>query len=93
MLVQKYLPNPMLLEGRKFDLRVYVMLLCTGTSHIILYHYGYVRRTAYPFSREDVDLVRHVPHPNRLDNLTTHVAHEDLWNLKSETHITLEHFA
>ncbi len=42
-LIQRYIPSPLLLEGRKFDLRVY-MLVASYAPLTAYYHDGYVRR-------------------------------------------------
>lgn len=38
----RYISNPLLLRGRKFDIRVY-MLLVAGSPWVVLYRQGYVR--------------------------------------------------
>jgi len=40
--VQKYVERPLLLQGRKFDVRVYCLLSCTA-PHIWFFHPGYCR--------------------------------------------------
>ena len=42
IVVQKYVENPLLVENRKFDLRVYMIVQCMK-PYLVLYHPGYVR--------------------------------------------------
>eukprot|EP00249_Psilotum_nudum_P013413 c24316_g1_i2 orf=397-2796(-) len=43
MLAQKYLTNPMLLNGYKFDLRIYILMLSCDPLHLFLYREGIAR--------------------------------------------------
>ena len=51
LLLQEYIPNPMLISGYKFDLRVYVMVPSFQPLHAYVYEEGLVR-----FSTEKYDL-------------------------------------
>ena len=43
IIVQSYLPNPFLIHGYKFDLRVYVLITSFNPLRIYLYKDGLVR--------------------------------------------------
>lgn len=47
--VQQYIKNPMLLDGYKFDLRVYVLVLSCDPLRIFLYRDGLVRLCTVPY--------------------------------------------
>eukprot|EP00768_Dysnectes_brevis_P005967 gnl/Dysnectes_brevis/4523_a6116_739.p1 GENE.gnl/Dysnectes_brevis/4523_a6116_739~~gnl/Dysnectes_brevis/4523_a6116_739.p1 ORF type:complete len:492 (+),score=22.32 gnl/Dysnectes_brevis/4523_a6116_739:21-1496(+) len=46
-LVQKYIENPLLVEGRKFDLRVFALVRSDGSAWV--YRRGYARLASVPF--------------------------------------------
>ena len=53
-IVQLYLDHPFLYQGRKFDLRHYLMITSTlGKIRGYFYQEGYVRTTSYPYSLEN----------------------------------------
>ena len=41
--VQEYIDKPLLLDGKKFDLRIYVLLLCADPLEIYVFAEGLVR--------------------------------------------------
>ena len=43
IVVQRYLPNPMLIDGLKFDLRIYVLLVGIDPLRIYIYEDGMAR--------------------------------------------------
>ena len=47
--VQKYLLRPFLLEGLKFDFRIYVLLAGTDPLRVYLYDEGLVRLATQPY--------------------------------------------
>jgi hypothetical protein len=47
--IQKYLENPLLIEGRKFDIRCYMTIVCTKPL-VVLFHHGYVRLSLNRYS-------------------------------------------
>ncbi|CBH17655.1 tubulin-tyrsoine ligase-like protein, putative [Trypanosoma brucei gambiense DAL972] len=50
-IVQEYITRPLLLEGRKFDLRVYVLLTSIRAPSIFLFNDGLVRQCAELYER------------------------------------------
>ena len=52
--VQRYIHNPLLVGGKKFDMRLYV--LCTNYNPLTLYFYrgGFARFTHSRYSNEDI---------------------------------------
>ncbi len=55
MIIQQYITNPLLYNGRKFDIRTY-MLVTTNNGKIKGYWYqdGYVRTSSYLWSLENI---------------------------------------
>jgi hypothetical protein len=51
-IIQRYVPNPMLLDGYKFDLRVYVLVTSFSPLEAFVYRRGYARLSSRPFSLE-----------------------------------------
>ncbi|MFI4936940.1 MAG: hypothetical protein ACHQJ6_00335 [Candidatus Berkiellales bacterium] len=49
--VQRYVPNPDLIDGRKYTFRI--PLIVTNYTGIYLYREGYINISAYPFNLED----------------------------------------
>lgn len=58
-IVQKYIGNPLLLAGKKFDFRVY-MVIASMDPLIILYHDGFLRVSLLDFDQRSNDTMAHV---------------------------------
>ncbi|KAG5480000.1 hypothetical protein LSCM1_06419 [Leishmania martiniquensis] len=50
-IVQRYMANPFLLDGRKFDLRLYVVVTSYDPVRLYLYREGLVRIASAPYTR------------------------------------------
>ncbi|GAB66926.1 tubulin tyrosine ligase-like protein 1, partial [Plasmodium cynomolgi strain B] len=51
-IVQEYIPNPLLIGGKKFDIRLYVLIMCYSPLTIYLYRSGFARFSHTYFKNE-----------------------------------------
>ncbi|CAF1093195.1 unnamed protein product [Adineta steineri] len=58
-IVQRYIMNPLLVHGKKFDIRCY-MLISSVKPLIVLYHHGYIRLSMFDFDNDDENLLTHL---------------------------------
>ncbi|XP_030843027.1 probable beta-tubulin polyglutamylase [Strongylocentrotus purpuratus] len=58
-LIQRYIPNPLLLKNKKFDVRAYMLIACTN-PYIVLYHNGYLRLSCEDYDPESTDISTHL---------------------------------
>ncbi|XP_056589646.1 protein polyglycylase TTLL10 isoform X2 [Triplophysa dalaica] len=84
-IVQQYILKPLLLQGRKFDVRSYFLIACTS-PYVVFFRHGYVRLTCNHYD------------PNS-DNITAHLTNQYMQKknplyslLKEETVWSMEHF-
>ncbi|XP_073678785.1 protein polyglycylase TTLL10 [Garra rufa] len=84
-IVQQYIQKPLLLKGRKFDVRSYFLIACTS-PYMVFFRHGYVRLTCNLYD------------PNS-DNITAHLTNQYMQKknplyslLKEETVWSMEHF-
>ncbi|CAM6122925.1 unnamed protein product [Calypogeia fissa] len=61
-IVQKYIENPYLIGGKKFDLRIYVLVLSYAPLKAYLYRSGFARFTNAHFSMKKEDIVNKLVH-------------------------------
>ena len=54
LIVQNYVHNPLLLEGRKFDFRMYMVIASTNPL-MVFYHDGFLRVSLYNYSTDTTD--------------------------------------
>jgi hypothetical protein len=60
LVIQRYIDNPLLLEGRKFDLRMYVLIARCKPYRVFLYQDYYARLSLNPYSLSDADTLTHL---------------------------------
>ena len=80
-IVQKYIPNPLLINGKKFDFRCFI-ILASMDPLIVFYQDGIVRIAAEEYDESSHDVAAH------LTNLA--VSKENLANQTEETEQTME---
>lgn len=64
MIVQRYITNPLLIDGLKFDLRVYVLITCVHPLRVWLYKNGLARFATRKFEQ---------PNEQNMDDLYQHL--------------------
>ena len=73
--IQRYIDNPYLLNGRKFHARVYVMVSGTDPLRAYVYREGIARLAPEPYSTDEAALARPAIH---VTNTALHLNHPDL---------------
>ena len=73
MVVQRYIANPLLLDGFKFDLRLYVCVASFSPLKAYIHRKGFARYSSAPYSREK----------DSLSNLFVHLTNSSINNAKS----------
>ena len=86
IVVQKYCENPLLVDGRKFDLRAYMVITCMK-PYLVLYQPGYVRMSLNPYTTENFGKESKMTH---LTNNSVQKNHPDYKNLKEKSIISIE---
>ena len=54
-IIQRYIKNPLLLQGRKSEIRLYWLIACLDPLLVLLYKEGTVRLNSLPFVLDDFD--------------------------------------
>jgi tubulin polyglutamylase TTLL5 len=55
MIMQRYLKNPLLLNGYKFDLRIYILVTSVNPLEMFIYKQGFGRFSTVPFNLDPND--------------------------------------
>nr|XP_033777080.1 inactive polyglycylase TTLL10 isoform X2 [Geotrypetes seraphini] len=84
-IVQRYIQSPLLLEGRKFDVRSYLLIACT-VPYVVFFRHGYVRLTCNIYDPNSNDLTGH------LTNQYMQKKHPQYKELKEDTVWSMERF-
>ncbi|XP_035881044.1 inactive polyglycylase TTLL10 isoform X2 [Phyllostomus discolor] len=58
-IVQRYIQNPLLLDGKKFDVRAYLLVAC-AVPYMVFFGHGYARLTLNPYDPCSQDLSGHL---------------------------------
>ncbi|XP_058516736.1 inactive polyglycylase TTLL10 [Ochotona princeps] len=57
--VQRYIQNPLLLDGKKFDVRAYLLIAC-AVPYMVFFGHGYARLTLNLYDPDSSDLSGHL---------------------------------
>ena len=77
-IVQRYIPNLLLLNDHKFDVRG-LLLIASTVPFLLFYHDGYLRVTLKPFSHDLSDLQSHLTNTHYQSQMKTFTLEEHLW--------------
>ncbi|XP_062821599.1 inactive polyglycylase TTLL10 isoform X3 [Anolis carolinensis] len=79
-IVQRYIDRPLLLEGKKFDVRSYLLISCT-MPYMLFFGHGYVRLTCIKYDPRSEDLTSHLTNQyvQKKSPLYPHVKEETVW--------------
>ncbi|MBN3322033.1 TTL10 polyglycylase, partial [Atractosteus spatula] len=82
-IVQRYIQSPLLLEGRKFDVRSYFLIACM-TPYMVFFRHGYVRLTCDPYDPSSDDLSAHLTNQymQKKNPLYNEVKEETVWSME-----------
>lgn len=58
--MSKYIHNPLLIHGYKFDIRLYVLLTSVDPLRIYIYNEGLVRFASEPYSEQKNNIYAHL---------------------------------
>uniref|UniRef100_A0A8C5V0E5 Tubulin tyrosine ligase like 10 n=1 Tax=Microcebus murinus TaxID=30608 RepID=A0A8C5V0E5_MICMU len=67
--VQRYIQKPLLLEGKKFDVRSYLVIAC-ATPYMVFFAHGYARLTLSLYDPHAIDLSGHLTNQVRVPHRT-----------------------
>ena len=84
-IIQRYIINPLLISGHKFDVRTY-MLIASTDPYVVFYHRGYIRQTCVPYTTKTLDLHVH------LTNQYVQKKHHLYAEKKEETVLSFDQF-
>nr|XP_032824010.1 inactive polyglycylase TTLL10 [Petromyzon marinus] len=93
-IVQRYVTNPLLLDGRKFDVRSY-MLIASAAPPIVLFRHGYARLSCQSYSPESNDLTAHLTNQymQKKSPVYQEVKEETVWTMSRFNDHVNEHCA
>ncbi|XP_077965646.1 uncharacterized protein LOC120333790 isoform X2 [Styela clava] len=81
-IVQRYITNPLLLDGKKFDVRNY-MLVSSTQPFVVFYCDGYCRLTCLPYDERSTDLTGHLTNQfmQKKNPLYQEIKDETVWSM------------
>ncbi|KAI4895975.1 hypothetical protein NFI96_006014 [Prochilodus magdalenae] len=82
-IVQRYIQNPLLLKGRKFDVRSYFLIACTS-PYMVFFRHGYVRLTCDLYDPNSYNLSAHLTNQymQKKNPLYSMLKEETVWSME-----------
>uniref|UniRef100_A0A8D3BKV7 Tubulin tyrosine ligase-like family, member 10 n=1 Tax=Scophthalmus maximus TaxID=52904 RepID=A0A8D3BKV7_SCOMX len=83
-IVQHYIQNPLLLKGKKFDVRSYLLIACTA-PYMVFFRHGYVRLTCDLYDPSSSKLSDHLTnqHMQKKNPLYSQLKEDTVWSMES----------
>ncbi|NXA40283.1 TTL10 polyglycylase, partial [Eudromia elegans] len=82
-IVQRYIQQPLLLGGKKFDVRSYLLIACTA-PYVVFFAQGYVRLTCSSYDAASDDLTAHLTNQyvQKKNPLYNQLKEETIWRME-----------
>ncbi|XP_009699022.1 PREDICTED: inactive polyglycylase TTLL10, partial [Cariama cristata] len=82
-IVQRYIHQPLLLEGKKFDVRSYLLIACTA-PYVLFFAQGYVKLTCVNYDAASDDLTVHLTNQymQKKNSLYSQLKDETVWRME-----------
>ncbi|XP_061831191.1 protein polyglycylase TTLL10 isoform X3 [Nerophis lumbriciformis] len=83
-IVQHYIQRPLLLKGKKFDVRSFLLIACTS-PYMVFFHHGYVRLTCDLYDPSSKNLSAHLTNQymQMKNPLYSQVKEDTVWSMES----------
>ncbi|CAI5646846.1 protein polyglycylase TTLL10 isoform X2 [Oreochromis niloticus] len=83
-IVQHYIKNPLLLKGKKFDVRSYLLIACTA-PYVVFFRHGYVRLTCDLYDPTSKNLSAHLTNQymQKKNPLYSQLKEDTVWSMES----------
>ncbi|KAG7323590.1 hypothetical protein KOW79_013292 [Hemibagrus wyckioides] len=83
MIAQRYIENPLLLKGKKFDVRSYLLIACTS-PYMVFFRHGYVRLTCDLYDPKSNNLTAHLTNQymQKKNPLYSVMKEETVWSME-----------
>ncbi|XP_078498494.1 inactive polyglycylase TTLL10 [Lissotriton helveticus] len=93
-IVQRYIHNPLLLSGRKFDIRSYFLIASTA-PYLVFFRHGYVRLTCNSYDPHSDDLTGHLTNQymQKKNPLYNELKEDTVWTMERFNNYVNDHFA
>ncbi|GLD45747.1 inactive polyglycylase TTLL10 [Lates japonicus] len=83
-IVQHYIQSPLLLKGKKFDVRSYLLIACTA-PYMVFFRHGYVRLTCDLYDPSSNNLSAHLTNQymQKKNPLYSQLKEDTVWSMES----------
>ncbi|XP_034446942.1 protein polyglycylase TTLL10 isoform X3 [Hippoglossus hippoglossus] len=83
-IVQHYIKSPLLLKGKKFDVRSYLLIACTA-PYLVFFRHGYVRLTCDLYDPSSNNLSAHLTNQymQKKNPLYSQLKEDTVWSMES----------